>query len=131
MGLGQESLTILPTRDTPEVIFDTFRGVLSIKGRCYPSDVKKFFEPILSWLQEYVDNPIALSTAVHIDLEYFNTTSGKVILSMFETLNTLYQKNHQTSVKWYEWEADEEKDDEYSFLDEFEGEYPFVEIIYK
>lgn len=131
MGLGQESLKILPTRDTPEVSFDTFGGILHIKGRCYPSDAKKFFEPILIWLQEYVDNPIAVSTMVHIDLEYFNTTSGKLILSMFELLNILYRKNHQTSVKWYEWESDEEKDDEYSFLDEFEGEYPFVEVIYK
>jgi len=131
MGLGQESLKILPTRDTPEVNFDVFGGLLRLKGRCYPSDAKKFFEPILAWLQEYVDNPLAASTVVQIDLEYFNTTSGKLLLNLFELLKTLHQKKYQVSVKWYEWESDEEKEDDYSFLDEFEGEYPFVEIIYK
>ncbi len=131
MGLGQEALKILPTRDTPEVNFDAVAGSLRLKGRCYPSDAKKFFEPIVAWMQEYIEHPITSKTTVQIDLEYFNTTSGKLLLNMFELLKRLYQKKHQVSVQWYEWESDEEKDDEYSFLDEFEGEYPFVEIIYK
>ncbi len=131
MSLVQEVIKVVPTRDTPEVHFNSLTGVLRIKGRCYPSDVKKFFEPLLAWVKDYVENPKSEQTAVHIDLEYFNTTSGKLLLNLFEMLKSLYKNGHNVSVKWYEWESDEEKDDDYSFLDEFEGEYPFVEVIYR
>jgi hypothetical protein len=50
---------------------------------------------------------------------------------MFEQLKALYQSGHQVKINWYEWESEEERDDDYSFLDEFEGEYPFVEVIYR
>ncbi len=130
MDLGQEELKILPTRDTPEVSFDAVEGSLFLKGRCYPSDANKFFEPIVAWVRAYTARPIASQTIVEIDLEYFNTTSGKLLLNIFEALKVLTQKKHNVSLKWYEWEGNE-KEDDYSFLDEFEGQYPFVEIIYK
>ena len=131
MTLVQETIKLTRTRDTPEVEFDALNGTLRMKGRCYPSDAKKFFEPLVSWLKDYVTVPKSPQTVVHIDLEYFNTTSGKILLNLFEMLKDLYKSGHQISVKWYEWESDEEKDDDYSFLDEFEGEYPFVEVIYR
>lgn len=130
MDLGQEELKIRPTRDTPEVDFNAVEGHLLLKGRCYPSDANKFFEPIVAWVQAYTAQPIASQTMVEIDLEYFNTTSGKLLLNIFEALKALAQKKHNISIKWHEWEGDE-KEDTYSFLDEFEGEYPFVAIIYK
>ena len=131
MTLVQETIKLAKTRDTPEVEFDALKGFLRMKGRCYPSDAKKFFEPLVNWLRDYVDAPKSEKTEVHIDLEYFNTTSGKILLNLFEMLKELYKLGNQVSVKWYEWESDEEKDDDYSFLDEFEGEYPFVEVIYR
>lgn len=131
MGISKEIIRISPTRDTPEVEFNYPQGVLRFRGRCYPSDVKKFFEPLMEWLEQYMNEPIAPKTTVDIDFEYFNTTSGKFILNIFEKLKALHQKGHEVSVRWHEWESDEQKDDDYSFLDEFEGEYPFVEIIYK
>lgn len=129
--MAQDTLIILPTKDTPEVSFDAVYGEFRLKGRCYPSDAKKFFEPVIAWLQAYINQPTAPQTVMQIDLEYFNTTSGKLLLSIFELLKILHQKKHKVSVRWHEWESDEEKDDDYSFLDEFEGEYPFVEIIYR
>lgn len=131
MTLVQEIIKLTPTRDTPEVEFDALKGLLRLKGRCYPSDAKNFFEPLVSWLKDYVEAPKSVHTTVHIDLEYFNTTSGKIILNLFEMLKQLHKSGHLVSVKWYDWESDEDKDDDYSFLDEFEGEYPFVEVIYR
>jgi SiaC family regulatory phosphoprotein len=131
MDLGQEELKIQPTRDTPEVSFDALEGNLLLRGRCYPSDAKKFFEPIVAWVQAYVAYPLAPQTTVQIDLEYFNTTSGKLLLNLFELLKILAQKKHPVSVKWYEWEGKDEQDADYPFLDEFGGEYSFVQIIYK
>lgn len=130
MDLGQEELKIQPTRDTPEVNFNAIEGHLLLKGRCYPPDANKFFAPIVAWVQAYTAQPIALQTTVEIDLEYFNTTSGKFLLNIFEKLKTLAQKSHAVSIKWHEWEGDT-KEDAYSFLDEFEGEYPFVEVTYR
>ncbi|MCU0390765.1 MAG: DUF1987 domain-containing protein [Thermoflexibacter sp.] len=131
MAITQDVIKLNPTRDTPAVEFNYVDGIMHIKGRCYPSDVKKFFEPLMGWVSEYIQSPIARETTVHIDLEYFNTTSGKFILNIFESLKKLHVNGHGVKVKWYEWESDEFKDDEYSFLDEFEGEYPFVEVIYR
>ena len=52
-------------------------------GKSLPEDVKEFYDPILSWLKEYKNDPNEETTFV-MRMEYFNTASSKMILEMFD-----------------------------------------------
>ena len=47
-----ETIKILGTDDTPNVILDANNEIFEISGRSLPEDVSAFYEPILSWLDE-------------------------------------------------------------------------------
>ena len=48
-----EVIKIKGTDDTPTVILDKENGIFEISGRSLPEDVTTFYEPILSWLDDY------------------------------------------------------------------------------
>jgi hypothetical protein len=102
-----DNLIIDGTKQTPEINFDPNGGVLKINGRSIPENTFEFFNPVLTWLEEY--NQIAPDqTVIHVSLEYFNTSSSKYILEIFKRLKSLLADGKEVLVKWYYEEDDEE-----------------------
>lgn len=95
-----DSLIIYPTRHTPEVNFDALSGTLVLKGGSIPENTYEFFEPILEWIDRYVENP-QYSTILDVHLTYFNTTSSKHLLEMFRKMEVIHKKGKEVLVKWY------------------------------
>ena len=52
----QNELNISSSEFSPEVDFNAGSGILSISGRSMPEDVGSFFEPIIEWIDEYIEN---------------------------------------------------------------------------
>ena len=52
-----EVLSIKGTSQYPEVLLDKKKGLLSFSGNSLPEDAKGFFEPIMSWIDDYVQEP--------------------------------------------------------------------------
>ena len=74
------SLIKIPaTEITPFIILDKENGVFQIAGKCLPEDVKSFFNPVIEWFEDYLQNPND-ETVIELDFEYFNTASSKMIL---------------------------------------------------
>jgi len=83
---------------------------ISIVGKSVPEDPKSFWNPILEWVNEYIEtNP--QNVVLRFDLEYFNTSSSKYILEFFRLFNN-YVKLSSNSVK-VEWYYEEDDDDMY------------------
>ncbi len=80
-----EPLTIEGTAKTPNVKFDAAQGLIEIKGRSIPENSIEFYKPLVDWLEEYGKGPSSL-TKVNIQLEYFNTSSSKCIIDVFNKL---------------------------------------------
>ena len=80
-----DKLEIKGTRDTPEVIFDTKNDIFKIKGNSLPEDSTRFFTPIFEWIAEYIKVPNN-STHLICQLEYFNSSSAKMIYELFNLL---------------------------------------------
>ena len=122
------SIKIDEKEDTPKVIFDPSNNFFEISGRSLPEDAILFYEPILTWLTEYSNNPNIL-TELNIKLNYFNTASSKLILDILMILEEMVENNKQCIIKWHFEEDDEDMEEageEYSEL----IEVPFELIKY-
>ncbi len=102
-----EKIVIEPTSETPKVVLDKENGVFEFSGNSFPEDVITFFSPILSWFEEYTNTPNA-RTEVIFNLEYYNTSSSKMILKLLEKCKTLHRKGHDIEVQWHFQEDDED-----------------------
>jgi len=101
-----EKIELLNTTYTPYIKFDQEGGKIELRGRSIPEDATTFYEPLLVWLDEYIEHPNDNGTMVFIDLEYFNSSTSKWLLEMFRKLNSLYKRNHYIIIKWYYYDQD-------------------------
>jgi len=93
-------LTIKGTMKTPTILSDTDKGIIEIRGRSNPENANAFYKPLIEWIDEYVKNPVD-KTTVHLELEYFNTTSSKCILSLLKKLESSKDSTRDIIVNWY------------------------------
>jgi len=123
-----EPLRIDRTDDSPQVIFDVENDLFEISGRSLPEDVNTFYEPVLSWLEEYSRNP-APKTTFDFRLTYFNTASSKVILDILTIFEEMIEDGQELLVRWFYPKEDEdmlEAGEEYAEM----VEVPFEMVSY-
>ncbi len=119
-------LKVDSNNNSPEINFNSETGVLLIKGRSILENVVLFFEPILQWLDEYSNQP-AEKTTLHIEMDYFNTSSSKFILEIFDKMQQLNKLNKKVEVIWYYNDDDSlELGKDYSFL--LDVPFKFVDV---
>jgi len=99
-------LIIEKTSSSPKVILDPEKKIYMISGESRPPDVREFYDQILSWLQEfslYLANPDYNKDPVifNFNFEYFNSSSGKLILDICKVLAGLRLKGINIIVKWH------------------------------
>lgn len=103
-----ENLTIEPTRFTPEIVFNSENGELVIKGESYPENTSEFFKPVFAWLDDYLKSAAEKTTNVDIELYYFNSSSSKVLMNLFERLDDAAENGKTINVNWIYEEDDED-----------------------
>ena len=102
-----EALKIVGTEDSPQVILDLDATIMELEGRSLPEDVNTFYEPVLSWLEEYSKSPLD-NTVFNFKLTYFNTASSKVILDILTQFEEMIEDGHQVLVRWHFPEEEED-----------------------
>ena len=104
-------LILEKTTNSPMVILDPEKELYMISGESRPPDVREFYDQILSWLQEfslyllgpdYKKGPVIFK----FNFEYFNSSSGKLILDICKVLAGLRLKGINIIVKWYHEKED-------------------------
>lgn len=96
-----EDIKLAPTQKTPSVNFSV-SGNLELKGRSIPENSLEFYKPLMDWLDRYCQSASG-ETNVHVQLEYFNTSSSKCLLDLFKRLENL----NKVAIHWY-YEQDDE-----------------------
>lgn len=109
-----EKLVRLGSENTPKINFDPESGMFEISGKSIPEDSLGFYQPILEWLKEYVQNP-AHKTTFAFKLEYFNTSSSKLLLDLFYILEEI---SDSLELNWYCDEGDEDLEESAQDFDE-------------
>lgn len=100
-----DNLFIAATERSPEVAFDAAAGTLRIKGESYPEDASQVFGPIFNVLQDYLGQADGKGLKVDFELIYFNSSSAKALMNMFQMLENAAAVN--TVVNW-QFMADDE-----------------------
>ena len=94
------------TKQTPFIHFDTEKNMFEISGRSLPEDVNKFYNPIREWITEYVKSPNP-DTELVFNLEYFNSSSARIIVKILVELEKIKNTNNNIKVIWKYKEDDE------------------------
>jgi hypothetical protein len=98
-----ENLQMSATPKTPSVKFSVADGNLEIKGRSIPENSLDFYKPLIDWVDSYKEKS-GETVNLHVQLEYFNTSSSKCLLDLFKRLEGYKNK---VTVHWY-YEQDDE-----------------------
>lgn len=114
-----ENLVIEPTESTPKILFDYGNSTLEISGYSYPENTSAFYQPVFTWLENYLAQLDTKEIAVNIDIVYFNSASSKVLLDFFDLLNEETTNKHvRVTVNWYY-----EEEDMLEFGEEFQEDF--------
>ncbi len=82
---GIAELIIEETQKTPHIDLNPVTGDLIITGKSIPENAAKVYEPVLEWVQGYIQNP-RQTTNIRLNLEYFNTASSIWLAKVLKVL---------------------------------------------
>ncbi len=120
-----DNLKIEATKYSPEISFDCENNVLEIRGKSYPEDTSVFYSPIFAWVEKYLQREETKKIVVNIELVYFNSSSSKVLLDFFDTLETAANDGKEIAVNWFYEEDDE---DALEFGEEFKEDFESLDF---
>ena len=96
-----DNLKIAGTERSPDVDFDFAEGRLSLKGESYPEDASAVFGPIFAALERFLATAGARKVQVDFDLTYFNSSSAKALMNMFQVLDRAAENGCKIAVNWF------------------------------
>lgn len=100
------ALVLTESKNTPEVILDPSSNKFLIKGKCFPENAKKYFNPILEWFTfSKISNPIE----VEISLDYISSSSVIAVLELLRHIEQCSKSNnYEVTVIWKYEEGDDD-----------------------
>lgn len=102
-----ETIQIAATERTPRVLLDFDNHNYSLSGESYPEDVSDFYSSMLNQLENHLGQLRDVALRFDFSFVYFNSSSTKVIMRLFEMLEETAQSGNQVVVNWYYKEGDE------------------------
>jgi len=119
-------LRIQATNESLEVNLDKELSRFEFYGKSLPENPVEFFEPILSWLKEYVKTPNK-ETILVFKMEYFNTASSKRLLDILSICYEIHKKKQSVFVNWYyRFDDDDMKESGESFSEIVHLPFKFI-----
>jgi len=101
-----EELHFLSKDGSPEIRLNP-KGFIRIDGRGIIGHNYETSEQILNWIHEYVVNPAEL-TVVIVALEYINSLSTIILVSILKEISKVVKYNKHYFVHWCYEEEDED-----------------------
>lgn len=99
-----DNINIEATKATPCVEYND--GVLRVSGQSYPENALQFYQPVLQWVQGYME-VLEGQACFEFDLEYMNTSSSKCIMDLIDILDSAFTQGKDIVINWY-YDADNE-----------------------
>lgn len=105
------------TNYTPRIDLDPNKQKFEFTGVSRPEDTYEFYEPILSWVENYIknilekfeQNRVSNETFVIVfDFKYMNSSSSKYIFQILSNFKKLYNKRLNVTIFWYYDDLDDQ-----------------------
>ena len=118
-----DNLFIAATATSPEVDFRFDHHQLSLKGESYPENAAAFYLPIIQQLRSYLGACTAQRITTDIALSYFNSSSTKMLFSLFDALDEAAQAGNEVFMNWYH---DAEDETIFEFGEELQADFQAI-----
>jgi len=118
-----DDLIINPTRFTPGIYFYFSKHTLEISGESYPENTSEFYTPIFELLRNYLAGITDQVVTVTLYLTYFNSSSSKILINLFDLLEESASESKNITVNWLYKEGDT---DAREFGEEFAEDLEFL-----
>ncbi len=100
-----ESLVIERGDTTPQLDFNIESFQFTLEGECRPENVLTFFEPVMKWLDQFLNwapsNANGKKLDFHFKLEYYNSSSSKFVYNIFKRLKELMNQGVNITMFWF------------------------------
>ena len=93
-----ENISIEPTKKSLEV--ECSPGYFKLSGNSILSDPRKFFKPIVEWVEEYIQAPKDVTT-IDLKLEYVDTASVQSVFDIMRMFKPLQENGKEVNVNFY------------------------------
>jgi SiaC family regulatory phosphoprotein len=95
-----DPITIAKTARTPRIDFDFAGSRFVIAGESYPEDVSAFYGPLLQRVADFFDGLSNAEVSFRFELIYFNSSTAKVVMELFEALEEAAASGNQVVITW-------------------------------
>jgi hypothetical protein len=102
-----DNFYIAATPTSPEVDFKFDQHVLTLRGESYPENAAAFYAPVIEQLRAYLASCDDVSITVDVTLTYFNSSSTKMLFSIFDALDEAASSGNRVLVNWFRDAEDE------------------------
>ena len=102
-----EKLVQKRTDMTPDIVLDKSEAIFSIKGSSRPENPHEYYQPVFEWFKDYFVQPNE-KTILELQFDYFNTSTSKILLDLFELLENYSNNGTDVHIQWY-YESDDEE----------------------
>ena len=102
-----EALILQEGKNTPKIVFDPENNTFSMTGRSFPENAKKFYTPVLEWLDAFQP---AGSDSLRFQFELYYVSSSSII-ALLEVMRRLDALNGNGTSVTVTWHYDEDDDD--------------------
>jgi hypothetical protein len=102
-----DNFYIAATVTSPEIDFRFDEHRLSLRGESYPENAAAFYAPVIERLNAWLAEGTAEQITVDVSLTYFNSSSTKMLFSVFDALDRAASAGKQVLVNWYRDAEDE------------------------
>jgi hypothetical protein len=103
-----KNLYIAASASSPEVDFRFDAHRLSLRGESYPENAAAYYGPIIQSLRDYIATLDAGNeVSVDVAMSYFNSSSTKMLFTLFDLLNAAAADGRQIALNWH-FDVDDE-----------------------
>jgi len=86
--------------DTPQILIDTQKNYIKIKGASFPEDAFETYLPILEWIKS-VDKSILKELIIDLDFSILSSASNKMVYEILLKLESFYHAGIPVKMNWF------------------------------
>lgn len=105
-----DNIRIDATERSPSIDFNFSTNTFSLSGESYPEDISQLYGPVVEALRSHLEGQEGAGITFDFELIYFNSSSAKVLMGLFDILDAAAE-NNTVVINWH-YEADDDNMEE-------------------
>ncbi len=95
-----DDMNIPATGSTPAISCTALPPRVYMRGDSYPENAFDFYQPVLQWIEAHLADADA-ELAVDLELVYLNTSSVRIVMDVFDSLEEAHRRGNRVQINWY------------------------------